>query len=345
MQRSQRSTAVLLSLGCLVVGACGDDIDARPSRVALVGAFPAPIAKHGEKWQDPENASTRGQGWREPLLYVDGVPRAAFRAAEFPIDIVTTMSQERRDLDFNAGDPGPRTATYYAPRWNIASYLERVGVPVAKVTGVVFHAGRGSTFVSGDDLRRHRREFFFDLTDEGKGFLRIYRPRDFAVNTTYDRYVAMSVFVAKPAPTVDAQDEVVLDGVPIVGVPYYGQPLRGGIRVYVDDKIATVLKRNLLGSARGERPSLAQTLGTFGVDTQGVKAVDLIVGTARTARLTGEQFRAAWFASSEQASGTILLNGETPATALMLYTKRSVSQLPALDALTGRGLQRDTLAP
>lgn len=345
MQRSQRWAATFLTLGCLPLGACGDDIGARPRRVALVGAFPAPITQHGEKWQDPDNASTRGQGWREPLLYVDGVPRAAFRAAEFPIDIVTTMVPQRRDLDFNAGDSGPRTATYFTPRWNIASYLERVGVPVAKVTGVIFHAGRGSTFVSGADLRRHRREFFFDLTDEGKGFLRIYRPLGFDVNTTYDRYVAMSVFVSKPAPTVDAQDEVVLDGVPIVGVPYYGQPLRGGIRVYVDDTIATVLKRNLLGAAKGERPSLAQTLGGFGVDTQAVRSADLIMGTTRSVRLTGEQFRAAWFASSEQASGTILLNGETPATALMLYTKREVAQLPALDALTARGVQRDTLAP
>ena len=310
-------------------------------REAVTGTWPAPIAKHGEKWQDPEVVSTRGQGWREPLLYVDGVPRAAFRAAEFPIDIVTTMVPQRRDLDFNAGDPGPRTATYFTPRWNLAAYLERVGVPLGRVRGVMVHAGRGATYLRGDDLRRHRSDFFFDLTDEGKGFLRLYRPRGFNVNTTYDRYVAMSVFVDKPAPTVDAQDEVVLDGQPIVGVPYYGQPLRGGIRVYLDDRIATVLKRNLLGAAKGDKPSLAQTLSGFGVDTAAVRAADLIVGTTRTARLSGDEFRAAWFTSSEQASGTILLGGDTPATALMLYSKRGVDQLPALETLNTRGTQRD----
>lgn len=342
MKGSQYGWALVALAAANLQGGCDTDTAAAPRRHTVWGTFPKAITQHGEKWQDAELSETKGKGWREPILYVDGVPRAAFRGAEFPIRLKPTMIEKRRALDYNANDPGPHTAIYYAPRWNVAAYLAAVGVPLGRVKAVLFHGGRGAAYLDGAELRRHQAGIFFDLTDESKGFLRIYLPKTLRLNASYDRYVGISVFVDKPAPHVDDEDQPVLDGESVIGVPYYGQPLRGGIRIYVDDVVATVLKRNLLGQPGQAHPSLVALLATFGVDANSVDAADIILGYARTQRLSGDALRAAWFTTAEQASGTLMLNGDLPATALMLYTKARAGSLPSLEELNRRGLQRDT---
>src|SRR5262249_56454189 len=88
-----------------------------------------------------------------------------------------------------------------------------------------------------------------------------------------DKMSSVMIYIDKKPPTI-TRDGIELDGVDQTGVPYYGEPLRGGVRIYVDDKLVTVIKRNELDvkkatkNAAGDLQwSFADFLTSNGVDT------------------------------------------------------------------------------
>src|SRR5205814_5679052 len=83
-------------------------------------------------------------------------------------------------------------------------------------------------------------------------------------------------------PTLDMDEGMILDGRPQPGVPYFGEPIRGGVRVYVDNKLGGIIKRQDLDVKAATKDAdgtlhwkLADVLGKLGVDSK--KAVELWV--------------------------------------------------------------------
>ena len=135
----------------------------------------------------------------------------------------------------------------------------------------------------------------------------------------------------KPLITLDRHNNPFIDGVEVAGIPYHGTPERGGFRVYVDYKLAMVVKRNELGAVgrvSSDRWDLRKLLESRGVKVQPV-AGDLVLAKdevmQRRERLDADYIADLQLGVSSQASGTLLLGkDDRPATALHLYTKGHV---------------------
>ena len=149
-------------------------------------------------------------------------------------------------------------------------------------------------------------------------------------NSSFDRYVAISVIVDKPVPELDRRaNALMLDGEVIGGIPYHGAPLRGGVRIYLDGRLAMVLKRNALGDVGklpGATPSwnLGALLAATGLDTATIAAAEVV---HRDRRKRVENFDLATFniAADEGASGKILVAGSKQVVeALQLFSKGKV---------------------
>ncbi len=304
-------------------------LDAAPP--ALDAGVDAEAEKHGARWSDDDSGGPGGfQIFKEAWVYVDGVPMGVLREIELP-NMPVAWTEKIELLDFNKGDPGPRERKYLRKRWRLADYLTAVGVDLRRVKLLVVHGGRGVLAVPGPILRKYRQDLTFDLTGNAWNKLRVFVPPGMPRNNAFDRYTAVSVFVDKPAPTVTDDDQLQLDGQWVGGIPYHGSPQRGGIRIYVDDKLALVIKRNALGdtgrvSATGERErwNLGQLLAARGIAIGDVTAGDVVHGDDRR-RLPAVDLATFDFATVEKVSGEIeLLPTGDKAQQIILYRKGKV---------------------
>jgi hypothetical protein len=112
-------------------------------------------------------------------------------------------------------------------------------------------------------------------------------------------------------------------------VPYYGEPIRGGIRVYLDDKLAAIIKRQELDGKRAVKSpdgtltwKLVDELKLQGVDTSKVKEVWAIRDELRHEHWTGEELATMTFAANAQAKGGVLLtDAHVRANTIALHTR------------------------
>jgi len=259
--------------------------------------------------------------WRGGGVYLDGVPIGALRYAELPDGLEPIWELQRRRLPFKQGEE-PRYEETKVARYRVTDYLQALGVRLDDVTEVHLLGARDSAIVlSRDDLRRHADEVLFKFAGGNFGKA-IPIVREVPVGTSFDGLLAMTIYVKKTPPRLTADQTLELDGVPQRGIPYYGQPLREGIRVYVDNRMVAVLKRNLIAgtSVPSTRWRLGEVLAQQGVATSEIERVELIYEEARTAKLA---FTGVDFAFNPASSGEIVVGTQNlPANALALYTKR-----------------------
>src|SRR5262249_47288779 len=123
-------------------------------------------------------------------------------------------------------------------------------------------------------------------------------------------------------------DGFYLEGRLVDGVPYYGEPARGGVRVYLDDKLAMIIKRQDLAEkdavkdAQGDGHwSLYDLLHQHGVDTShGVEAW-AIKDDRRTTKFGADQLVGLRFTATAQAKGVVVLgDGKVPANVIALHS-------------------------
>jgi hypothetical protein len=294
---------------------------------------------HGDKWQNADEGGVNFLAFRETWVYVDGVPRGALIFAELPVALPPAWKDDVEGLDFHPGDPGPHEKKIQLLRWRLADYLRLIGVDLARIKMVYLH-GNGYVAIPGDRFRKNADGITFDLTGNDLTASRFYWPTDMPTNTSYDRYAAVSVFIDKPPLTLDEHNNPFIDGVEVMGIPYHGTPERGGFRVYVDNKLAMVVKRNELGATgriSNERWDLKKLLAGHGVKAQPV-AGDLVMArdmhVQQRERLDAAYVQDLELGVNAQASGTMLVGkADRPATALHLYTKGHVPPVLALPVL------------
>ncbi|HEU5060101.1 MAG TPA: hypothetical protein VFU21_26395 [Kofleriaceae bacterium] len=269
--------------------------------------------------------------WRDAGVYLDGKPIGVLWFGELPEKLQPVWIDGERSLDFRPGDEGPRTAPVKLRRYRLRDYLAAAGVPIERVAMVHIYGPRQAVAaVSGRALRRAGDELYVGFGRETSGKPLIYFPADLETNTTFDHVSAVAVYVARKPPAVSPDGEVLLGGQPVSGIPYHGEPLRGGIRVYKDDQLAAWIKRRLLeGDERvtervGDevRFKLVPYLASLGVTTADVVRAHAVFDERRVLTLGQAELASQYFTASAQAQGHILLGaGKQPIQALELYTR------------------------
>lgn len=298
--------------------------------LATVGALacsnPSPPARevvaHGETTATP--VATHGSGrdrWRGGGVYLDGRPLAVLRYGELPIGLEPIWHTQRRRRPFRPGEP----ITYEevkVRRYRVVDYLRALAVPIDKIDEVHIHGARNTAIViSRRDLVEHADDVLFKFAGDtfGKPIPLI---RNLPVGTSFDDLQALAIYIERTPPALAADQTLVLDGTPVVGIPYHGEPLREGIRVYVDNRLAAVIKRNQLQTAPGAVTwRLADVLARHGIETERLARVELIHQDVRTASLPWCDLA---FVFDPASSGEIDVGEQgLPANALALFTKQA----------------------
>ena len=285
-----RSAAVALALGTIVggVGGCSKSHASAPPppvapAAAAITAVPPAEGSHG--------GGKNGNGrFRDSYVYLDGKPVGVLRYSEIPSSLKPIAVPEIDDLDI--------------PRYfKLGSYLQSTGVDLARVKQLQIYGSHGRVaIVSGDELRTLNDKLVFDFTqqDHGKPRARWTQLHALPKRPMVDVIMGIAVYVNKTAPAFDGSGQLSLDGKPIeeFEIPYVGDEIPKGTRVYVDGKLEGWVRRKQLsdkliapGSDRlHAKFSLDAFLTSIGVSTRDAKAIDFMDGDDMVARLDGKRW-------------------------------------------------------
>jgi hypothetical protein len=144
-----------------------------------------------------------------------------------------------------------------------------------------------------------------------------------------DKVSAIMIYIKKKPPTLVRNEGLELDGQPQLGVPYYGEPIRGGIRIYLDDKLAAIIKRQELDPKKATKGAdgelhykLSDVFSAQGVDTKKVVEGYVIRDERRQDKLTPAELATMTFSAGAQAKGGVVLGDKKiRANAIVLHTR------------------------
>jgi hypothetical protein len=277
--------------------------------------------------------------WKDTGLYVDGKPMGIVSFGELPATLEPVWVEQEVSVPFKAGSTGPRMKIVKQRHYRFTDYLTAVGIDVSKVKELHVYGPRFSntTVVTGAELRKRGKDFLFRFGGDICGKAIPMLPDKFGNGNKPDKISSIMVYVHKKPPRLVRNKGLVLDGEVVSDVPYYGEPLRGGVRVYLDDRLATVIKRRQLADWTAQmiddQPywSLAKFLRFDKVDTSHVVEAWIIRKDQRVRKLTAEELLGATFTADTKAKGTVSLvvGGERiPTQALALHT-HALDHIPA----------------
>ncbi len=256
-------------------------------------------------------------------VYVDGEPIALLSHAELPRGLEPVWVEQTRHLPFEPGEER-KTVTEKARRYRLIDYLESMQIPVDEVTAVHIHHGRGMIAeVTGAGLREHPDEVMFRFGGDTQGkTIPVFRDNA-PVNRRFDHMVALTIYVKKAPPKLNEDDKPTVNGELVEGIAYNEKPLRNGARVYVDDRLALVLNRQML-AANGEEPTLSRLLAARGTPLDKVVYGVLIANDGRSDLLAPRSLLSAPVSRNDEARGFALaLDGKSSSfDAVALYTSK-----------------------
>jgi len=294
-----------------------------------------------QDWNPAEFKGKRGRRWKDPAVYVDGREVGVLWFGELPRSLKPTWINDVEDLDFKPGDKGPRTRPIKVRRYRLDHYLEVVGVDIGKVKRIHIYGGKGNVSdISGAQLRKFRKtiQFGFGRLTSGKAIP--YYPEGLQLDQMFDRMVGVAVYIDKAPPKLDKDDYPLgADGQPTADIPYFGKPIRGGIRVYKDDVLATTIKRKRLDPKaayavhkdNGELwYDLVPTLESLGVDMSKVVDAEVVFDERRVKIIHRDELLKRQFTATSQNRGAIQLDDGTVVEALTLYTKKLPGPFPPI---------------
>ena len=269
--------------------------------------------------------------WKDAGVYVDGKPLGFLTWGELPIGCKVSWLRDKVSADkrYGTDDPGWRWSRKRYYKFN--DYLRAIGVDIRRVKELHVYGPKPTQtlIVSGKDLQsRAANEFWFWFGGITSGKPLPHAPENFGNGRVADKISAVMVYIDKKPPTLVEDEGLFLDGVEQTGVPYYGEPIRGGIRVYLDDKLATIIKRQELdpkqaaaGSDGEPQWKLAEFLTGHGVDLKHVVQMWAIQGDKRAVKFSGSELAAMTFEASSQSKGGVMLGAkQVPANVIALHT-------------------------
>jgi len=153
------------------------------------------------------------------------------------------------------------------------------------------------------------------------------QPEGFGNGKHSDKIAAVMVYIHKKPPVLIPDEGLALDGKLVDGIPYYGDPLRGGVRIYQEDTLALQIKRPMLRETPGEigpdgkqRWKLASLLEAHGVDLSKVVEAWGIADERRQQKFTRAELDQLTFQIGEKEKNEILVgDGKLRVNAIALH--------------------------
>ncbi len=274
--------------------------------------------------------------FKDVAVYLDGKPIGFLSFGELPITLKPTWVKHKINIEKKLEcKECPIWAWDEQRYYRFTDYLRAIGVDPRtvrqihvqgpKTTNTIVATGRQLMEPKADEFM-----FFFGLHIRGKPIPHV--PLNFGNGLDPDKITAVMVYVNKTPPTFD-HGGYVLDGRPIDGVPYFGEPVRGGVRVYLDDKLATIIKRQDLDAklaSMGSDSELSWSLWGF-FKSRGVDTSKVVEGWVIRDDMRQEKFPAAELAtmtfeapskSGKSQSGAVLLGDQkVVANVIALHTR------------------------
>lgn len=311
-----------------------------PPAVAPAVAAPAATPPTANDYV-PAEFKAGAARWRDTGVYVDGQPVGFLTFGELPITLRPTWVKDKVSAPkrYGTNDPGWRWSFQRFYKFN--DYLKALGIDPRTVKAIHVYGPKmtDSIVATGKDLASARGDGFmfrFGALVAGKALPQV--PEGFGNGKTPDKISAVMIYLKKKAPTLIRNQGFELDGKPIRGVPYYGEPVRGGVRVYLDDRLATIIKRQDLDPKRGvvtpdgEAYGLRAFLTDHGVDMSKVVEGYVIRGDRRQEKLSAAQLATITFTAGAQAKGVVTLGEQKlVANVIALHTRPiAASELPQI---------------
>lgn len=285
--------------------------------------------------------------YRDPIIYVDGEPRASFTYSEMPSAVKVIDKGEYEDT-------GVMSHHMLA-----CDYFHALGVDCAKIKTTHWYAGRGRiAIISGDELRRFRKTLYINFTKDlaGKPRVEWAGASKLHTNDKPDLVADVAIYVAKKPPAWSQELNTLVDdkGQPIEGIPYSRDDGKRGVRIDVDGRLVAKIKRNLLegnvepiaGGAPNEAPRYRALdfLASRGVKLDQIRGIDLLVREERVIRLSAEEVAGGLtFSAAKQRHGEMMFyfgKHYVPVMAVMFWSATPPPSRP-LRTLTLRAATAD----
>jgi hypothetical protein len=267
--------------------------------------------------------------FKDPAVYLDGIPIGMLTFGEMPLPLPVTWYEEKAAVPFGPGHKGPKHRLVRRRRYRWEDYFKALGVDLATITEMhIYGGGRraAAVIVKGEEISRDGFTFRFGADVWGKPLPAC--PPNFGDGKCPDQIKFVTLYSKREPPKREG-GYFFLNGERVRDVPYYGEPLRGGVRVYLDGPLRAVIKRNRLvasavepeGAAGKERWNLFAVLREQGLDTDRIKEAWVIHRGRRVRRIERSELLTATFSAGQAGSGEILLGkGDIPTNALALHS-------------------------
>ncbi len=345
LTRSHRPLRSLLTLSlALAPVGCGQresDATKQQAAVAPVGApaapapTPAPAVDEDKEAYIPAEFKSGADRWRDTGVYVDGKFVGLLSFAELPVALKPIWLKVKASAPKRYGttDTGWRWAK--ERRYRFTEYLEAIGLDLKAIKEVHVYGPKYSDSIvaTGKDLRSKRAEgFLFRFGGMVSGKALPVVPEGFGNGRSPDKVSAVMIYVEKTPPKLVRNVGFVVDNEVQEGVPYFGTPLRGGVRVYLDDRMAAYIKRQDLPpetrkAADGEPQwKLFDYLKSQGVNVEVVVEGWVVRGEKWEEKLTRAELEGMYFQASAQAKGNIELGDNKVKAQSIILRSRPVAQ-------------------
>lgn len=281
--------------------------------------------------------------WKDAGVYVDGKPLGFLTWGELPVGCKVSWLHDKVSADkrYGTNDPGWKWARKRYYKFN--DYLKAIGVDIRKVKELHVYGPKPtqSLIVTGKDLQSPAANdfwFWFGANVSGKPIP--HAPENFGNSRTADKISSVMVYIDKKPPTLVENEGLFLDGVEQTGVPYYGEPIRGGVRIYLDDKLATIIKRQELDPKQATKGpdgepqwKLVEFLTSHGVAWKPVAELWVIRDEKRSEKFSAAELPAMMFEASSQSKGGVLLGDkQVLANVIALHTRHLTREdMPILE--------------
>jgi hypothetical protein len=280
--------------------------------------------------------------WKDVGVYLDGEPIGFLTFGELPIGLKPTWVKDKVSQNKPPGCPECPAWKWSKQRfYKFTDYLKAVGLDIRKIKVMHVYGPRLSQSVvatTKDLLSKRADQFMFRFGMDVAGKALPWVPEGFGNGKTPDKIAGVMLYINRKAPTV-TREGIELDGQPVTGVPYHGEPIRGGIRIYLDDRLLTIIKRQELDVKQATKTptgDLQWNLGEFlkskGVDGSKIVEGWLIRDERRTDKIPFAELQKMAFSASSQAKGGIELGDKKlRANAIALHTREvKPEELPVI---------------
>ena len=308
----------------------GDD-RVNPQQLADQRKDPKKGDREDSDWV-PKEFTAGMSRWKDTGVYVDGKPLGFLSFGEMPIGCKVSWLRDKVSADKNPGTDEPGWKWARKRYYKFTDYLKAIGVDIRKVKELHVYGPKltQTLIVTGRDLQSPAAaDFWFWFGGNVTGKAIPHAPENFGNGRVADKITSVMVYIDRKPPTLKEDEGMFLDGVEQTGVPYYGEPVRGGVRVYLDDKLATIIKRQELDPKQatkgpdGEpRWKLAEFLTGHGVDLKRVAELWVIRDDKRAEKFPAAELAGLSFEASSQSKGGVLLGDKGAlANAIALHTR------------------------